>query len=60
MKNIPFDSYDKIFEALLAFGYTEEESEQLICDVILDQKDLDNVAENIHKILKEDLKNRIS
>ena len=53
MKNIPYDSYDKIFEALIAFGYNEEEAEQLICDVILDQKDLDNIAQRIHRILEK-------
>ena len=60
MKNKPYDSYDKIFEALLAFGYSGSEAERMICDVIEDQKDFDDIAGRIHKILEEDLKNRIS
>lgn len=60
MKNVPLDSYDKILEALMAYGYSEEESMQLICDVIEDQRDMDNIAERLHKIYKEDIKKRIS
>lgn len=60
MKNTPYDSYDIIFDALLDAGYSESEAEQLICDVIEDQKDFDDIAKRIHKILQKDLKNRIS
>lgn len=60
MKNTPYDSYETIFEALIAFGYSEEEAEQLICDVIEDQRYFDEVQKKVHKILNEDLKKRIS
>ncbi len=56
MNMIPFESYGKIFDALIDAGYSEEEAEQLICDVITDQRDFDNYGERIHSIL-ERLKN---
>ncbi len=52
MNRIPFESYGKIFDALLEAGYTEEEAEQLLCDVITDQRDFDNYGERIHRILE--------
>lgn len=60
MKNTPYDSYEAILEALLEFGYSEEEAEQLICDVIEDQRYFDEVQKRVHRILNEDLKKRIS
>ena len=60
MKNTPYDSYEAIFEALIAFGYSEQEAEQLICDVIEDQRYFDEVQKKVHKILNEELKKRIS
>ena len=45
-----FDSYDIIFHALLDQGYTESESEQLICNAIEDQ-----YADNIITDLLVDL-----
>ena len=47
-----FEAYNIIFEALLDKGYTEQEAEELICQVIVDQKDMDDIASNIHKIIK--------
>ena len=52
MKNTLFSSYEIIFNALLVDGYSEEEAEQLICDVIEDQIEMDNIARNIHNIIK--------
>ena len=46
------DSYEIIINALLADGYTEEEAEQLICDVIEDQIEFSNFAERVHEIIK--------
>ena len=60
MKNTPLDSYEVIFEALIAFGYSESEAEQLICDVIEDQRYFDEIQKKVHKILNEELKKRIS
>lgn len=53
MKNTPYDSYDKIFYALLNDGYSETEAEQIICDVIDDQIEFTNFAERIHSIIEE-------
>ena len=60
MKNTPIDSYEVIFEALIEFGYSEEQAEQLICDVIEDQRYFDDVQKRVGKIINEDLKKRIS
>ena len=58
MKDIPYDSYEKILRALINDGYTEEEAEILICDVIEDQRYFDDVAKRVHKILTEDIKDK--
>ena len=57
--NNTLDAYDKILEALIKYGCSEEESIDLICSVIQDQRDMDDFADNVHKIIEEDLKNRI-
>ena len=59
MNRIPYESYGKIFDALIEAGYSSEEAEQLLCDMIADQRDFDNYGERIRRILqdlKEDLK----
>ena len=50
-----FEAYDKIFNALLNDGYTEQEAESLICQVIQDQKEMDDIANNIHKNLETNI-----
>ena len=50
---IDYSSYEAIFHALLKDGYSEQEAEELICDVIEDQIDFTNYAEQIHSIIKE-------
>lgn len=57
MKNIPYDSYSTVFDCLIDAGYSEEESEQLIADIIEDQIEFTNFAERLHLILKETVKN---
>lgn len=47
-----FETYDIILNALLNNGYTEQKAEELICQVIVDQKDMDDIASNIHKIIE--------
>ena len=53
MKNIPYSSYDIVFNALIEHGYTEDEAEQLICDIIEDQIEYSNFADRVHTIIKE-------
>ena len=60
MKNIPYNSYNIIFESLLDSGYSETEAEQLICDVINDQREIDHVSERLHTIYKKDKANKMS
>ena len=60
MKKTSFNSYDIIFNALLADGYSEEESEQLICDVIEEQIEMNKIAERVHNIIQKVNKTRIS
>lgn len=52
-----FDVYNKIFNALLNDGYIEQEAEELICQVIHDQKDMDDIADRIHKIIQDEVNN---
>ena len=49
--------YETIFNALIKDGFSEQEAEELICEVIEEQKDYDNVAERIHKMIVEEIKN---
>lgn len=54
MKNIiDRNPYEIIFNALLNNGYTENEAEELICEVIEEQIEYSNFAERIHSILCE-------
>ncbi len=53
MKNIPYDSYEIILEALTDKGYTEVEAELIICDVIEDQIEFSNIADRLHSIIVE-------
>ena len=57
MKNELLDSYEIIFNSLIKEGYSEEEAEQLICNVIEDQIFCSNFAERIHRIITEDINN---
>lgn len=57
MKNEIIDSYETILNALVKDGYSEEEAEQLICNVIEDQISFSNYAERIHRIIKEEIGN---
>ena len=59
MKITPFESYEIVFDALLEKGYTETEAEQIICDIIEDLKEMDNIALKVHSILQEQ-KKRVS
>ena len=60
MKNIPYNSYNIVFESLLDSGYSESEAEQLICDVINDQREMDCVSERLHNVYKEEKANKVS
>ena len=53
MDSIPKTSYMIVFDALLEAGYSEQEAEQLIADIVADQRDYDNYADRIHEIVKE-------
>ena len=46
-------SYMVVFDALIEVGYTEKEAEQLICDIITEQREYDDYADRIHNIVKE-------
>ena len=48
--------YETIFNALIKDGFSEQEAEELICEVIEEQKDFDNIAERIHRKIAEDVK----
>ena len=52
-KYIDYGPYESIFHALMKDGYSEQEAEDLICDVIEEQIDFTNYAEQIHSIIKE-------
>ena len=60
MNNIYFDAYDKILGALIAYGYSEEESMSLICEVIEDQRNMDDFADNIYRIIDKELNSKVS
>lgn len=49
---IDYSPYETVFHALIKDGYSELESEELICDVIEEQINFTNYAERIHSILK--------
>ena len=53
MNRIPKTSYMIVFDALLEVGYSEEEAEQLLCDIITDQRNYDNYAQRLHNILED-------
>ena len=57
MKNELLDSYEIIFNSLIREGYSEEEAEQLICNVIEDQISCSNFAERIHRIITDEIEN---
>ncbi|MBR0418179.1 MAG: hypothetical protein IJI66_03320 [Erysipelotrichaceae bacterium] len=57
MKSVVLDSYEIIFNSLIKEGYSEEEAEQLICNVIEDQISFCNYAERIHNIIQEEINN---
>ena len=57
MKNELLDSYEIIFNSLIKDGCSEEEAEQLICNVIEDQISFSNYAERIHRIITEEIGN---
>ena len=60
MKNVPYNSYNIIFESLIDSGYSESESEQIICDVINDLRNMDDVAKRLHLIYKQRKDNTVS
>ena len=45
------NSYKTIFDVLLENGYSEQEAEKLICDVIEDQNRFTDYADRIHTII---------
>ncbi len=53
MNRTPYVSYQIIFDTLTDAGYSEAEAEQLLCDVIHDQREFDDYASRIHQILKD-------
>lgn len=53
MKNIPYDAYDVVLDALLDKGYSESEAEVIICQIIEDQKEFDDIAKRIHNIITQ-------
>ncbi len=57
MRTKDLSPYETIFSALIKDGFSEHEAEELLCEVIEDQKGYDNIAERIHKMIEEEIKN---
>lgn len=52
-----YEPFEIILDALMSKGYTEDEAAQLIIDLVEEHKQMDNIAEEIHRIYNEELNN---
>lgn len=52
-KIIDYNPYDSIYCALLKDGYSENEAEELIADVIEEQLMFTEIADKLHSIIEE-------
>ncbi len=47
------NTYETIFQALLAYGYDETQSEELIAQLIEDFKEMDRIQDFFHKLVTQ-------
>lgn len=47
------NTYEIILDALMKAGHSQEESEQIICDLIEEQSKFTAIADNLHNLINE-------